>query len=85
MAQREHIPELIVGAELSKFGASPRWKALDCALRRVYYGRLAYTRNWDARDSQGGPVTQARGLLPDLPATACQCQRGHAHPRLGVL
>lgn len=74
MAQREHIPELIVGAEFDKFGASPRWKALDRALRRVYQGQLAYARNWSMTRSQGGPVTQvvdAYPPFPRLPASAC--------------
>jgi hypothetical protein len=67
MAQREHIPELIVGAEFDRFGASPRWKALDRALRRVYHGRLGYARNWAVTGSQGGPVTQVVDAYPAFP------------------
>jgi hypothetical protein len=68
MAQRQHVPELFVGAEFSQFGASPRWKTLDTALRRVYHGRLAYAQNWDMAGSQGGgPVTQTVDAYPPFP------------------
>lgn len=74
MAQREHVPELIVGAEFDRFGAYPQWNALDRALGRVYHGQLAYARNWTARGPQGGPVTQlvdSYPPFPQLPASAC--------------
>jgi hypothetical protein len=67
MAQREHIPELIVGAEFDRFGAYPQWNALDRALRRVYHGQLAYARNWDVNGSQGGLVTQVMDSYPPFP------------------
>jgi hypothetical protein len=73
MAQRDRIPELLVGAEFDKFGASPRWKALDRALRRVYHGRLAYARNWTERGSPGGSIAQVVDSYPSfrqLPASA---------------
>lgn len=81
MAQREHVHELIVGAELEAFGTSRRWMALDRALRRVYGGRLAYSRNWDAKHSEGGPVTQAVDAYPpfkQLPAGASVAALTHA-------
>jgi hypothetical protein len=81
MAQRDHIPELLVGAEFDKFGASPRWTVLDRALQRVYHGRLAYARNWDVRRSQGGPVTQVVDSyppFPQLPASASVATLTHA-------
>lgn len=67
MAQREHIPELIVGAEFDRFGAYPQWNALDRALRRVYHGRLAYALNWTVRGPQGGPVTRLVDSYPPFP------------------
>ena len=45
MAQREHIPEIFIGAEFSQFGSSPRWNTLDRAVRRVFHGTLAYADN----------------------------------------
>jgi hypothetical protein len=81
MAQREHIPELFVGAEFDRFGASPRWKVLDGALRRVYHGRLAYARNWNVTSAQGGRVTQAVDAYPpfsEVPASASVSRLTHA-------
>jgi hypothetical protein len=45
MAQREHVQEFIVGTEFTGFGPSPRWAALDKALRRAFHGTLAYANN----------------------------------------
>jgi hypothetical protein len=70
MAKRDYIPELIVGAEFDKFGASPRWEALDRALQGVYHGRLTYARNWDVGSTQGGPVTQVVDSYPPFPQLA---------------
>ena len=46
MAQREHVSEFIVGAELSGFLSSPQWNTLDAALRRHYHGTLGCANNW---------------------------------------
>jgi hypothetical protein len=65
MAQRLHIPELIVGAEFDEFGFSSGWDGLDRALGRVYQGQLGFSRNWTVNGSQGGPVNQ---LVDSYPA-----------------
>jgi hypothetical protein len=72
MAESQHIPELIVGAEFDMFGGSPGWNGLDRALESVYQGQLAYSRNWTVGGPQGGPVTQLVDSYPAfrLPASA---------------
>jgi hypothetical protein len=47
MAQREHVSEFIVGAELGGFSRSPRWNALDRLVSGWYHGTLACADNWD--------------------------------------
>ena len=47
MARRQHVNEFIVGTEFSRFSASPRWNALDSALRRRFHGTLGCANNWD--------------------------------------
>ena len=59
MAQRLHVPEFAVGAELSKFETAPRWNGLDRALGRVYHGKLMFALNWNVamRGAHGGGRT----------------------------
>ncbi len=72
MAQRMHIPELIVGTELSEFAKVWYWTGLDRALRRVYSGRLAYANNWAHKrrvfSGNGGPgLTETVDAYPPVP------------------
>lgn len=72
MAQRVHIPELIVGTELSEFEKAPYWRRLDQALRRVYKGRLAFANNWAQKrrvfTGNGGPgVAETVDAYPPMP------------------
>ena len=46
IAQAQHVQEFIVGTEFSQFSRSPRWNALDRALRDHYHGTLACANNW---------------------------------------
>jgi len=59
MAQRLHVPEFAVGAELSQFETAPRWNGLDRALGRVYHGKLMFALNWNVamRGAHGGGRT----------------------------
>jgi hypothetical protein len=73
MADRLHVPDFIVGTELSRFSESPYWATLDAALRMHYHGTLGCVDNWDASHGAGncGPGTQQlidayRPLRPPL-------------------
>jgi len=66
MAERQHIPELIVGAEFDEFGFSSGWAGLDRALESVYQGQLGFSRNWTVNGSQGGPVSQLVDAYPSF-------------------
>ncbi|HEV2376278.1 MAG TPA: hypothetical protein VGS19_29425 [Streptosporangiaceae bacterium] len=45
VAQKLHVPEFAVGAELSSIQTAPDWNHLDNALRRHYHGQLFFTLN----------------------------------------
>ncbi len=73
IAQQAGVPELIVGAEFSKFAGSRRWNSLDAALRRVFRGTLTFSNNgWDYprtfTGNGGRGVRQAVDAYPPLPA-----------------
>jgi hypothetical protein len=53
MAQREKVPEFIVGTELSIFQDSPHWNALDKAFRRTFHGALGCSNNWGSQALAG--------------------------------
>ena len=53
MAQREKVPEFIVGTEFSTFEDSPHWNALDKALRRSFHGALGCSNNWGTQALAG--------------------------------
>ena len=53
MAQREKVPELIVGTELTKFEASSHWNTLDKALRLTFSGTLGCSNNWGSQALAG--------------------------------
>jgi glycosyl hydrolase family 113 len=78
MAQHAHIGGLFVGAELTQFGSSPRWRRLDAALARVYKGTLLYAANWGSIQAHPGGKIQvtidAYPPRPGLPASAGQAQ-----------
>jgi hypothetical protein len=61
MAQAQHVQEFIVGSEFDRFSRSPRWDALDRALRDHFRGILACANN-SARTvvagNCGGGVTE---------------------------
>jgi hypothetical protein len=66
MARAARIPELVTGAEFTRFGSSPYWARLDAALRQAYPGTLAYASNW-SRVPTGGS-TGAGGVLQTVDA-----------------
>ncbi len=67
IAQQAQVPELIVGAEFTKFATSPRWNGLDVALRRVFRGTLVFSSNgWGNRKTFSGDG--GRGVRPAVDA-----------------
>jgi hypothetical protein len=75
MAQKERIPELIIGVEFDKINNSPYWGKLAAYLRKYYKGTLAYSNNWDiairSRVSKDGIVQTLDAYPPmKLPASA---------------
>ena len=53
MAQREKVPEFIVGTELSMFEDSSHWNALDKVFRRTFHGALGCSNNWGSQALAG--------------------------------
>jgi hypothetical protein len=45
-AQKAGAAEFIVGAELTRFAASPQWATLDRAVRARFHGQLGCSDNW---------------------------------------
>jgi hypothetical protein len=60
MAQRERIPELVIGVEFDAINNSPYWTKLATYLRKYYSGTLSYSNNWqesvDKRVNRAGVV-----------------------------
>jgi hypothetical protein len=84
MAQRLHVPEFAVGAELSRFERVPRWNGLDRALARVYHGRLVYALNWPTarRGVHGGGRAAADTVDAYAPQTGNLTRGWEAFDRL---
>lgn len=84
MAQRLHVPEFAVGAELSQFEWAPRWNGLDRALARVYHGRLVYALNWTTakRGVHGGGRAVTDTVDAYAPQTGNLTQGWEAYDRL---
>lgn len=84
MAQRLHVPEFAVGAEMSQFEWAPRWNGLDRALARVYHGRLVYALNWTTakRGVHGGGRAATDTVDAYAPETGNLTQGWEAYDRL---
>lgn len=72
LTQHDHVAVFIVGVEFTRFNAAPQWNTLDTALRAVYHGTLAYSRNWSAIEhpmtGKGGTgVTEMTDVYPPMP------------------
>jgi hypothetical protein len=87
LAAREHVAVLSVGSELSTLdGAAdrPAWAATIAEVRRVFYGPLLYSGNWDHyRDVAVYDLVDVVGLCgyfalvePGAPATVDDLTRG---------
>jgi hypothetical protein len=72
VAQRMKVQEFVVGTELSSLYKSPRWYPLDAAIRRVYYGRLAFDSNWygvsSLQGAGGKGLTEGVDAYPAIPS-----------------
>jgi hypothetical protein len=66
MAQRDQVPEFIIGAEFEAFGTAPGWRAVDREARRLFHGTLACADNWPTvqRDGCGTPVQTVDAYRP---------------------
>ncbi len=72
VAQRAKVQEFVVGTELSTLYKSPRWYPLDAAIRRVYYGTLAFDSNWygvsSLQGAGGKGLNEGVDAYPAIPA-----------------
>lgn len=72
VAQRAKVQEFVVGTELSTLYKSPRWYPLDAAIRRVYYGTLAFDSNWygvsSLQGAGGKGLKEGVDAYPAIPA-----------------
>jgi len=65
MAQKALIPELITGAEFTRFQASPYWVQLDSSLSAVFNGALAYSNNWYTQPNEPAQAIRSVRELVD--------------------
>lgn len=67
MAQREHVAEFIVGAELVKMSHDAGWRHLDKVVADHFKGQLACADNWGSVSADAcGTATQTVDAYPPL-------------------
>ncbi len=75
-AQRARVQEFVVGTELSSLYTSHMWYPLDAAVRRDYYGTLAFDSNWYGVSSLTGAggkgLAEGVDAYPAIPSHIAQ-------------
>jgi hypothetical protein len=63
LAEREAVPEFVVGSEMASIDQSPLWRGFYRRAARIYLGRLSYAE-WGGHTATQGFFSAGRAALP---------------------